>query len=173
MPKSMVYKILTAGDGGVGKTTLLHRYVEGKFLHNTQMTMGVEFFTQQLKTEEGDVMLQLWDFGGQEQFRFMLNRYVVGAKGALVLFDLTRYGTLTNIDEWVKIITSDDPNISKILIGTKLDLTDDIQIQDEEAMEIKEKYGFDAYLKTSSKSGENVIDAFQILTENIIKKQFY
>jgi len=87
MSKSIVLKVLTGGDGGVGKTTLLHRYVEGKFSSETKMTIGVEFFLKELMIDDQKVLLQLWDFGGQERFRFLLKSYVIGARGALLMFD--------------------------------------------------------------------------------------
>ncbi len=96
MPKKYILKILTAGEGGVGKTTLLHRYVEGKFSGDTKMTIGVEFFLKEMELDGNQCTLQLWDFGGQERFRFLLDSYVMGAKGALLMFDLTRPMTLEN-----------------------------------------------------------------------------
>ena len=169
--KSYLFKVLTAGDGGVGKTTLLHRYIHDTFVANTQMTLGVEFFTKELEFEEASVMLQLWDFGGQEQFRFMLERYALGAKGALILFDLTRYVTLESIDEWVRICRKGDPNLPILFIGSKLDLTEDIVINDETALEIKERYDFIDFIKVSSKSGENVEETFKKLADIILKNE--
>ncbi|MHA2474338.1 MAG: ADP-ribosylation factor-like protein [Promethearchaeota archaeon] len=64
MPKKFILKILTAGDGGVGKTTLLHRYVEGRFSADTKMTIGVEFFLKETEIDSKQCTLQLWDFGG-------------------------------------------------------------------------------------------------------------
>ena len=166
--RTMMYKILTAGEGGVGKTTLLHRYVEGKFLQDTLMTMGVNFFKKQLLIDGDQAMLQLWDFGGQEQFRFMLEKYVNGAKAALIMFDLTRYGTLMAIEEWVKICTKGNPKIIKFLIGTKLDLKEHISVQDNEISEIKEKFEFDEYIKVSSKTGEKVQETFELLAKKLL-----
>ncbi len=68
MTKKFILKILTAGEGGVGKTTLLHRYVEGKFSADTKMTIGVEFFLKEVVIDGKQCTLQLWDFGGQERF---------------------------------------------------------------------------------------------------------
>ena len=64
-----IFKVITAGDGAVGKTTLLHRYVKGKFLADTKMTIGVDFSVNYLDIPEGKVTLQIWDFGGEERFR--------------------------------------------------------------------------------------------------------
>lgn len=99
----MFMKIITAGNGGVGKTTLLYRYVEGKFLTDTKATLGVEFFWKVFNAKEKQIDLQLWDFGGQQVFRHILKNYASGANGALILFDLTNKSSLEHIDEWVDI----------------------------------------------------------------------
>jgi small GTP-binding protein len=167
--KPKIFKIITAGDGGVGKTTLLHRYIEGKFLADTRMTIGVEFFIKELEIENDTIIIQIWDFGGQEQFRFLHKKYIMGAKGALLLFDLTRLSTLRHLDEWVEISREEDPNLPILFIGTKLDLSNLIVVKDSDAIEYKEKYDLFQYLKISSKTGENVKLAFELLAKEIIK----
>ncbi|KKN12651.1 hypothetical protein LCGC14_1014270 [marine sediment metagenome] len=173
MTKKFILKILTAGEGGVGKTTLLQRYVEGKFSEETKMTIGVEFFLKEMEIDEKHCTLQLWDFGGQERFRFLLESYVLGAKGALLMFDLTRYQTLENLEQWVKIVRKGDPKLPILFLGTKLDLTDDIMVQDDYAQEFIKQFNLIGYLKISSKTGENVFNAFNSLTRKILESQTY
>ncbi|MHA2036746.1 MAG: Rab family GTPase [Promethearchaeota archaeon] len=168
---STIFKIITGGDGGVGKTTLLYRYVEGKFLINTKATLGVEFFWKVFVTEGKKLDLQLWDFGGQQVFRHILKNYATGANGALLLFDLTSESSLEQIDEWVDIFRENEPNLPIIFLGTKLDLTDLIIVEDKDALHFKEKYDFIDYIKVSSKTDENVNLAFQLLVNEIIKHQ--
>lgn len=173
MAKKFILKILTAGEGGVGKTTLLHRYVEGKFSAETKMTIGVEFFLKELEIDDKRVTCQLWDFGGQERFRFLLESYVLGAKGALLLFDLTRPMTLENLGQWVDICRKGDPDLPIIFIGTKLDLVDEIMVDDDYAEEFQKEYKLFDYIKISSKTGNNVNTAFHTLTRKILERQNY
>lgn len=173
MASKYILKILTAGEGGVGKTTLLHRYVEGKFSAETKMTIGVEFFLKETEIDSKQCTLQLWDFGGQERFRFLLESYVLGAKGALLMFDLTRPITLENLEQWVNIVRKGDPNLPILFLGTKLDLEGDIQVDDNYAKEFLEVYNLMDYLKISSKTGENVENAFNVLTRKILERQAY
>ena len=173
MPKKFILKILTAGEGGVGKTTLLHRYVEGKFSADTRMTIGVEFFLKEINIDSLHCTLQLWDFGGQERFRFLLESYVLGAKGALLMFDLTRPMTLENLDQWVNLVRKSDPHLPIIFLGTKNDLENEIMVNDDYALSFKEEFGFFDYLRISSKSGENVGQAFNLLTKKILEGQTY
>ena len=165
----VLLKIITAGDGGVGKTTLLYRYVEGKFLSNTKATLGVDFYWKVFNTTNKKIDLQLWDLGGQRDFRHILKNYTSGASGALLLFDLTNTSSLENINEWVDICREKNPKLPIIFLGTKLDLTDLIVVEDKDAEFLKEKYGFLKYIKVSSKIDENVNLAFQLLVNEIIK----
>ena len=172
MSRPLVLKILTSGDGGVGKSTLLHKYIEGEFLADTKMTIGVQFSIKELNIDGFDVVLQIWDFGGQERFRFLLQNYVIGAKGALLMFDLTRAITLENIEQWVNICRSKDPNLPIIFLGTKADLVEEQSLDEDYILFHKEKYNLFDYMITSSKSGLNVENAFESLTRYIIKTIF-
>ncbi|MFW9895143.1 MAG: Rab family GTPase [Candidatus Thorarchaeota archaeon] len=166
---STIFKIITGGDAGVGKTTLLYRYVEGKFLVDTKSTLGVDFYWKKVITDNSQIDLQLWDFGGQEVFRHILINYAKGANGALILIDLTNKSSLEQIDNWVDIFREDDPNLPIIFLGAKLDLTDLIVVEDKDATFLKEKYHFIDYVKISSKTDENVNLAFQLLVNEIVK----
>ena len=173
MTKKFILKILTAGEGGVGKTTLLHRFVEGQFSADTKMTIGVEFFLKEIELDGKQCTLQLWDFGGQERFRFLLESYVLGAKGALLMFDLTRPMTLENLQQWVTICRKGDENLPILFIGTKIDLVNDIMVDDDYALSFQEKFKLFDFMKISSKSGENVLEAFELLTKKILERQTY
>ena len=161
--KQNIFKVVTAGDGAVGKTTLLHRYIKGKFLAHTRMTIGVEFFLKEMRYKTHDIILQLWDFGGQDQFRFLHHHYIKGCVGALLMFDLTRPITLKNLEEWVELCRWEDPDLPIIFLGTKLDLVENMNTNDDLALKYKKKYKLFDYLKTSSKTGENVDKVFELL----------
>ena len=169
MTATILLKVITGGDGGVGKTTLLHRYVEGRFLADTKMTLGVEFFMKELEIDGKKVNLQVWDYGGQDHFRPLLKNYSKGARGALLLFDLTRPSSLDRIDQWVNICREENPDIPIIFLGTKLDLIESISVDDKFALKFPKKYDFFKYMKISSKTGENVNLAFELLAKEIKK----
>lgn len=169
MTKPKVLKTIIAGDGGVGKTTLLHRYVEGKFIADTRMTIGVQFHLKEFTIGQDQIYFQIWDFGGQERFRFLLTNYAKGAKGALLLFDLTRFQTLENIKEWVDICRAENSDLPILFIGSKLDLIDSVKKIDEFALDMKNEYNLFDYIKVSSKTGENVEIAFRKLANKILQ----
>lgn len=168
MSKPKVFKTIIAGDGGVGKTTMLHRYIKGKFIENLHMTIGVEFFLKNIELDDEKIVLQIWDFGGQERFRFLLKNYARGAKGALLLFDPTRPTTLEKIGEWVEVCRAENPDLPILFIGSKSDLKESVILSDDFILKFRQKYNFFEYLRISSKTGENINLAFKLLAKEII-----
>ncbi len=168
MVKQILFKILTVGNGSVGKTTLLQRYVDGLFKEDQKMTIGVNFYLKRIQIRDFDVALQLWDFGGQDRFRFLLKKYVKGASGALLLFDLTNPATIESANEWVELVRMHNADLPIILVGTKYDLVDLGNIDDDASNLALAKYNLIASVKTSSKSGKNVEDVFSMLINNLI-----
>ncbi|GAB4305403.1 MAG: hypothetical protein Kow0069_01120 [Promethearchaeota archaeon] len=123
---SWIFKLVVAGAGGVGKTALIERYTKDRFVEDHKMTIGSAFSIKDLVLDTGEtVRLQLWDFAGEERFRFILEDYCKGAGGALVCFDVTDYDTFRELPEWIRLIRKGaDPNVPIALVGTKWDLPD-------------------------------------------------
>jgi len=172
--KNFVFKILVSGDGAVGKTTLLRKYVDGTFDESSITTVGVDFFIKQVIYENvGSCTLQIWDLGGQERFRHLLESFIMGAKGALLLFDLTQMPKIDNILNWVNMVRMHDFDLPIILVGTKLDLEELIAVDDESAEAIKNAFNMIEYVKTSSKTGANVELVFDLIAQELMKKSKY
>ncbi len=168
-----VFKIVTAGEGGVGKTTLLHRYIENTYVHDLMMTIGVQFFKKNLVIDGVTFEIIVWDFGGQEQFRAILSNYIEGSLGVLFMFDLSNImRSLRNMDMWWSLLNR-TRKIPIILIGTKYDLIDkkELLVHKQLVQAIREKYDFIDYIETSSKTGQNVDKAFEILIKKIVEFQ--
>ncbi len=171
--RNFVFKLLVAGNGGVGKTTLLRRYVDGIFDESTITTIGVDFFLKEMSLEEGNCSLQLWDLGGQERFRHLLSNFIMGARGALLLFDLTKMPQMLHILNWVNMVRLHDLDLPIILVGTKLDLEDVIAVDDETALDIKNTFNMLEFIKTSSKTGYNVNHVFECIAKELMLKRKY
>jgi len=165
MLKQVLFKIITVGDGFVGKTTLLRRYVEGLFYNVPKITIGVDFYLKRLIYETYEVSFQLWDFGGQKQFRFLHSKYVTGASGALLLFDLTEPKSINSAEEWINLVRSQDNNLPIILVGTKYDLVEPETINDDVAIDLMLKN-----IKTSSKTGLNIDHVFELMIIELLAK---
>jgi len=166
-----VLKILVAGDGAVGKTTLLYRYVQGFFEDTAKMTIGIDFHLKNLQIGDDSFQLLLNDFAGQERFRFMLDQWIQGAKGALVLFDVTSMKSFDNIEKWVPIVRKEKPDLPVVLVASKCDLEDFAAVSDDLAEAACEELNLQGYVKTSAKLDLNVEYLFEYLILQILRKQ--
>lgn len=168
-------KIVLAGASAVGKTSLLYRFIHDKFKGSYLSTIGVDFLSKDLKMGEDDVKLSIWDLAGQASFKFMRKNFYTGAKGALLVFDLTRKESFGEIgtwyDEMMQIIGKPIPFI---LIGNKLDLVKEDESQrmvKQKEAESFSKLNNGIYIETSAKTGEKVEETFLNLTKMIINAQ--
>ncbi len=167
------YKVVIFGDAGTGKTTLTQRFLTNLFKSDSKMTIGVDFEVKSLEINEKKVKLQIWDFGGEERFRFLLPTYVRGANGALFMYDVTNYSSLAHIDDWLLVVKKEirsEDQFPVIVVGGKADLIDDREISGEEGINISKSRGVDGFIECSSKTGENVEETFQALTSLMMQK---
>ena len=169
------YKIIIAGAKDVGKSSLIARFCDNVFKEDMKATIGVDFKRKNitLKGAHNDISLELniWDFAGEEKFRTLFPAYANGASAAFILFDTTRKETLKDIDNWVEIIDKNAvPNIVKQIIATKIDLKSERKVSKKDAEGYFKKYDWCTDItSTSSKTGENVEDAFNLVVKKIIK----
>jgi small GTP-binding protein len=169
MLASLTFKIILGGEGGVGKTTLLHKYIENRFLEDTRLTIGVEILNKEITLpDESLCALQLWDFGGQERFRFMQDSFVRGASGAFLMFDLTVLFTFNKLNHWVQLFRKFEPKLPIVLLGSKFDL-ENHTVEDEYVEEFMKANNIYTYLKASSKTGQNVNEGFTQLLNEVIE----
>jgi len=165
-------KIVVSGDGGVGKTSFLNRLVNNNFEDDSELTKGVDFYSKDFKVNGTEYNFVMWDFAGQPQFTDLLEDFVDGSIAAVILFDLTRFNTLENVQEWMKKL-KDFGNIPIILLGSKSDLINpyDCFLLDSYISEIiKLNENVIDYIKISSKTGININRAFEVLIESITCK---
>lgn len=165
MGRQYVYKLVVAGEGGVGKTTLIIRYCEGIFKHDTRTTVGVGFASREVQLRGESIKLQIWDFGGEERFRFILPAYCKGANAAILAFDSTRFQSMKNLPEWVDIIRKNAGDIPIVLVGTKVDLKDQRTVKLEDGEDFSKRNKLQDYFDVSSKTGLNVDTVFAKVAE--------
>ena len=99
-PEQLQYKVILIGNGTVGKTSLVRRFIEEDFGHSYKQTIGLDFFIKQLVLP-GDVQvaLQVWDIGGQTIGGKMLGNYIYGAQAVLLVYDMTNYNSFEDLED--------------------------------------------------------------------------
>jgi len=176
-------KVILCGDPGVGKTSLLARYVDGKFSEEYHQTIGANFLIKEIdlghiidKLEIENIELKkdvkakgfklyFWDLGGQHDKLFSNEYYFIQAVGAMVIFSLNQYSSFNNVDFWISKLKDLSGDIPYILVGNKNDL--DREIDREMVEEKLEQLGV-SYFETSAKLNENVDNAFETLSIQIL-----
>ena len=174
----LIFKVCIFGDGGVGKTTLLYRYIDRKFDKSMKMTIGADILVKKLIIENMSVTLQIWDFGGEERFRFFFQAFFRGSNGGIFMYDLIRKSSLMNIDKWLNEFkshtsTAKEKQIPIILVGGKLDLQDRRVISYDKAINVQKSHNLHSYIECSSKTGENVDLVFETLARAIMEYKGY
>jgi Ras-related protein Rab-18 len=175
--KNLYFKIIVCGEGGVGKTSLIRRYVENKFEENYLITLGMDPTNTAIEVELEDnkvipVNLILYDVAGQERFQSLREVFFRGAHGALLVFDLTRPETLEKLEKWYADVFNSAGKIPTMLIGNKSDREDEVAI-DYQVIEdvIIPKFNCLKYIETSAYLDSNVYDAFHEISKGILKNQ--
>lgn len=164
------FKIILIGDQGVGKTSLVNRFMGYEFQENYACTINADFKIKSLSMdEETGAELTVWDTCGQEKFRAMTRQYFKDAHGIVLVYDVNDDNSFRGLSSWLKEIKNNsNKDVSIVLVGNKIDLNDR-KISKEEANEFAFKNGL-IYYETSSKEGINIDTPFESLAKDIIKK---
>ena len=170
MKSEYAYKICLIGESGVGKTSLTIRLLTGKFDANVKQTLGAEIHVKYLNIEDLRVVLQAWDFGGEDEFKFLLPSYATGSNGAIFMFDIANADSLNDIETWHSLFKLKwDLEVPFLLVGGKSDLKDRREVKQEKAREIAKKYSMFDYIECSAKTGANVERVFETITRRMMR----
>jgi len=162
-----IYKVIVIGDPSVGKTSLLTKFAKNQFEEKYLPTVGVNIVkeTIELKDTNATISLMFWDVAGQPQFYMLHRPYFNGADGMILVFDITRSSTFSNINNWYNsAVKYGLSGIPRILIGNKVDLKDERKIILPMAEHLSEKLNA-PYFETSALTGETVKEVFQKIAE--------
>jgi Ras-related protein Rab-11A len=164
---NLIFKIVLIGDSNVGKTNILSKYLQNEFNPDSKATVGVEFGSKTFNINDNVIKAQIWDTAGTEKYRSITNAYYKGAKGAFVVYDITKKSSFNNIDKWLfDLKNNGDENINIILVGNKIDLENDRDVTTEEG-EKKAILNKASFIETSAKNGNNIEKAFNLMIENV------
>jgi Ras-related protein Rab-11A len=166
----MMFKVVIVGDSFVGKTNIMSKYLKNEFHEDSKATVGVEFGSRQFNIDGHVIKAQIWDTAGQERYKAITSAYYKGAKGAFIVYDITRKESFDNVTKWAEQLKSSaDKNLTIIIIGNKVDLEDQRQIKAEEGQN-KANELESAFIETSASSGTNLDKAFEMMINEVYKK---
>jgi len=160
-------KIVVVGDAAVGKTSLIVRYVKGVFNPGYIITLGVNFFTQDVSIQDKTLRYIIWDTAGQERFGPVRKKYYLGARAAVLVFDLTNLQSFENVDFWIKEVEGICGEIPMILVGNKADLKP--VVKQDAIQDFTSRHNL-TYIETSAKTGMNSIRPFFLLAPLVIEE---
>jgi Ras-related protein Rab-11A len=167
MADPIVVKVVLVGDSGVGKSNLMARHVEDAFRAEALSTIGVEFMTKMSEVDGSNFKVQIWDTAGKERFRAITRSIYHGAKGALVVFDITNRESFDHVATWLEELKQQLPSPAPIfLVGNKCDLEHAREVKRETAEAFALEHNV-CYLETSAKDDVNVGRAFEMIVRSV------
>ncbi len=166
--RSRIFKIAIIGDASTGKTAFVERYLNGRFIENSRATLGVNFCSKTIEREKNLITLQIWDFGGNERFHFLVSSYCKDIDAILFVYDVTNTTSLYKLEKWVKEFRDGKIKPLILVIGTKSDLNSNSLMPPPEAVAYAQVQGTIGIIEVSSKNGENVSLAFETIIKQLL-----
>lgn len=172
------FKFVIIGDMAVGKTSIIRRFVENKFLKDYRATLGLNVTTHKIEIYSNEVVFSLFDVGSQESFKRFRKTYYQGAQAAFIVFALTDRKSFINVEKWYNELKQFVGNrqIPIVVVGNKTDLTNERVVTYENGAKlvnhISEKHFEEdiSYIETSALTGENIQDAFSLIAYHFIMR---
>ncbi|XP_061608248.1 ras-related protein Rab-38-like isoform X2 [Phyllopteryx taeniolatus] len=175
--KEHLYKVLVIGDLGVGKTSIIRRYVHHTYSNNYRATIGVDFALKVLQWDADEtVRLQLWDIAGQERFGNMTRVYYREATGAFIVFDMTRPSTFEAVLKWKedldsKLTLADGRGVATVLLANKCEQGHALPANGVKMEQFCREHGFAGCFETSAKDNLNIDEAANFLVKHIMASE--
>jgi small GTP-binding protein len=168
----LTFKIVVIGTLAAGKSTFLAKILSGKFFENIKITIGAEIFTKKLKLDNINIKTHIWGLSGSEKYDFQLPFYCLEARGAIIMFDLTRNEEYIKIEKWIKFFRDNAVKDAPfIIVGNKLDLINSTYGL-KERKEIR-RFAQDLnspYFEISVKTGHNVKEVFNTIMNLMLEQ---
>ncbi len=154
-------KVILAGDGTVGKTCLLRRYVFDEFIEEHKMTIGMDSHTKLTRVPGlGPVKIHTWDLAGQPQWSFVRETFYLGAHAMALVFDVNNPESIKHLPNWVSECRSKAGAIPVLVVANKVDLLCQVPVT---SIKHWARHNHYDYIETSPKTGQNVNTLFEKL----------
>ncbi|XP_063075815.1 ras-related protein Rab-12 [Engraulis encrasicolus] len=172
-PRPADYKlqIIVIGSRGVGKTSLMERFTDDTFCEACKSTVGVDFKIKTVELRGKKIRMQIWDTAGQERFNSITSAYYRGAKGIVLVYDITKQETFEDLPKWVKMIdkyASEEAEL--LLVGNKLDCETDRIVTRQQGERFASRISGMRFCEASAKDNFNVDEIFLKLVDDILSK---
>ena len=168
-----IFKVITLGDSGVGKTSIITRFTSDTFKEHPISNSGNVFYFKDVVLKDGTkIKLKLIDTAGQEKYRAMAKSYYKNAQGILFVFAYDNKKSFDHMEKWLesyKDNVSDQEGIPLFLIGNKCDV-ENKEIKDDLIEDLKKRTNIQDYIKVSAKSNIGIDELFNSLSEKMFKQ---
>ena len=162
--------IITLGDGKVGKSSFIVRYMDDRFSSNYLSTIGIDLKVKNIKTSNGDeVRLKIYDTVGQERYKSIAENYIKRADGIIFVYDITEESSFYSIKNWIKSVDNGNQNhLPYIIVGNKSDLEEDRVISKEKGEKLAKSFNIEGHFyETSCSNGDNIKEAVNDIVEQV------
>jgi len=168
--KMKTLKLAFLGDSAVGKTTIIETYMNVDFNEDFISTIGWDRKRTKITLDDGKEMeLSIWDTAGQERYHSVAVKVIKQVQGIIIVFDVTKKETFTNVATWLQVIDDNFEDVSIILFGNKCDLEEKRQVTNEEAIKFAQDNKL-TYFETSAKSKINIKEGISAIANDVYKK---
>jgi len=171
------FKFIIIGDHEVGKTSIVRRFVENKFAKDYRATIGINILTHSFNLFKNEINFSLWDIGAQQYFKRFRKTYYLGAQAAFIVFDLTNKKSFNNVKIWHNELEEflGRKDLPIVIVGNKTDLIDQRQVNYQDGVRLVNELSEPnvsqiSYIETSALTGENIEDAFSLISYHYIMK---
>eukprot|EP01017_Pseudomicrothorax_dubius_P022922 TRINITY_DN2467_c0_g7_i1.p1 TRINITY_DN2467_c0_g7~~TRINITY_DN2467_c0_g7_i1.p1 ORF type:complete len:212 (+),score=40.97 TRINITY_DN2467_c0_g7_i1:34-669(+) len=162
------YKVVFLGDQSVGKTSIIHRFMDDSFDGKDHPTVGIDFISKTMYFDDKTVRLQLWDTAGQERFRSLIPSYIRDSAVAVLVYDISNRQSFENVPKWIEFVREErGSDILIALLGNKADLAENRVVSTEEG-EKRARETDTLFYEVSAKSGLNVQTLFKTIVTRLV-----
>ncbi|XP_033626891.1 ras-related protein Rab-22A-like [Asterias rubens] len=160
-------KLCLLGDSGVGKSSIVQRFVCDSYQDSIPPTIGASFMSKTISVGEKSFKFQIWDTAGQEKYRGLAPMYYRGAAAAVIVYDITSQISFVKVRDWIRELQQHGPeNIVIAIAGNKFDMADLREVETRTAMDYAQDIGA-VFTETSAKTAENIKDLFLKISERL------
>ena len=163
-----MYKVIIVGEGHVGKSCLLLRATEDKYTESYSITIGADSNSFLVQIGEATVQLDVWDTAGSEKYRSMIKVFFAGSHAAIIAYDITKKETFAALDFWLDAVRqTTSAEVKIVIVGNKKDEEEKREVTYEEGEDYVKTNELFAFIETSAKTGENVMEIFKKIAKSL------